>query len=156
MEVDSQHRRVGDGVLQGPAGLGLHVRAAGPEEHLAHAHSQRQPAVEAEQGAEELEDRDHPRRARQEVPGVQLDEKVSPGAGLPLAAGERADGGVHGGQVLPGEIWDPAPISRSALPPGGPGAQAHISAHGGLSERRWSTLPQEVENVKIRAFISAM
>ena len=107
MEVDSQHPRVGDGVLQGPAGLGLHVRAAGPEEHLAHAHSQRQPAVEAEQGAEELEDRDHPRRARQEVPGVQLDAKVCTGASFPLAAGERADGGVHAGQDIPGEVRDP-------------------------------------------------
>ena len=145
MEVDSQHRRVGDGVLQGPAGLGLHVRAAGPEEHLAHAHSQRQPAVEAEQGAEELEDRDHPRRARQEVPGVQLDAKVCTGASFPLAAGERADGGVHRGQVLPGQVQDEAEVPPPAVPAGGTGAQAHLPAAGGLQHCARTEVHQEVD-----------
>lgn len=103
------------GVLQGPAGNGLLVRAVGPEEHLVHAHPKRQPAIKVEQEAEEPEDRNRPSRAREEVPAVQLDAKDCRGASLPLAAGEQAYSGVYSVQVLPGEVQDPAPISAMVM-----------------------------------------
>ena len=52
-----------------------------------------------------------------------------------LLAGERANSGVHRGQVLPGQVQDEAALPAPAVSSGGPGAQAHLPSSGGLHHR---------------------
>lgn len=52
---------------------------------------------------------------------------------------------MHRGQVFPRQVQDQAALSALAVPPGWPGAQAHLSAVGGVQHRCRTTLHQETD-----------